>query len=76
MRLMQRPVIVVVGRSRRHAVEDYHAELRPPEAEHGRAAVRADMHKTIGDVGMAFVMMGVDANLLVMQASSGTHSDQ
>jgi len=76
VRLMQRPVVVVVGRSRRLAVEDQHAELHPPEAEHGGAAVRADMRKTIGDVGTAFVMTGIDANLLVMQASSGTHSDQ
>jgi len=76
VRLMQRSVIVVVGRSRRLAVEDHHAELRALEAEHGGAAVRADLRKTVGDVGTAFVMAGIDANLLVMQASSGTHSDQ
>ncbi|KAH9999652.1 Sodium/hydrogen exchanger family-domain-containing protein [Russula compacta] len=71
-RTLQRPVAVVVGRSRRLAVEDHHAELRALEAEHG--AVRGDMRKTVGDVGTAFVMAGIDANLLVMQAS-GTHSD-
>ncbi|KAH8989116.1 Sodium/hydrogen exchanger family-domain-containing protein [Lactarius akahatsu] len=60
--------IVVVGRSRRLAVEDHHAELRMLEEEHG--AVRADVRKTVGDVGTAFVMAGTNATLLVMQASS------
>ena len=74
--LPPRPVVVVVGRSRRLAVEDYHAELRALEAEHGAAPVHSDVRKTIGDVGTAFVMTGIDANLLVMQASSCAHSDQ
>ncbi|KAH9035600.1 Sodium/hydrogen exchanger family-domain-containing protein [Lactarius hengduanensis] len=64
--------IVVVGRSRRLAVEDHHAELRMLEEEHG--AVRADVRKTVGDVGTAFVMAGTNATLLVMQASS-THRE-
>ncbi|KAI9443433.1 Sodium/hydrogen exchanger family-domain-containing protein [Lactarius indigo] len=64
--------IVVVGRSRRLAVEDHHAELRMLEEEHG--AVRADVRKTVGDVGTAFVMAGVNATLLVMQASR-THCE-
>ena len=72
VRLLQHPVIVVVGRSRRLAVEDHDAELRALETEHG--AVRADVRKTVGDVGTAFVMAGIDTNLLVMQAS-GTHAD-
>jgi hypothetical protein len=69
----QRPVMVVVGRSRRLAVENHHAEIRTLETEHG-GAVRADVRKTVGDVGTAFVMAGLDTNLLVMQAS-GTHAD-
>ncbi|KAH9035599.1 Sodium/hydrogen exchanger family-domain-containing protein [Lactarius hengduanensis] len=64
--------IVVVGRSRRLAVEDHHAELCMLEEEHG--AVRVDVRKTVGDVGTAFVMAGVNATLLVMQASS-THCE-
>ncbi|KAI0252193.1 Sodium/hydrogen exchanger family-domain-containing protein [Lactifluus subvellereus] len=68
---LQHP-IVVVGRSRRLAGEDHHAELRTLEGEHG--AVRTDVRKTVGDVGTAFVMAGVDMNLLVMQAP-GTHLD-
>jgi hypothetical protein len=71
VRLMQQQqhVVVVVGRSRRMAVEDHHAELRALQTEHGSASVRSDVRKTVGDVGTAFVMAGVDANLLVMQAS-------
>ena len=72
---VQRPV-VVVGREHPLAVDDHSAELRALEAEYGDAAVRADVRKTIGDVGTAFVMAGFDANLLIMRASSGTHSDQ
>ena len=68
-----RPVMVIVGRSRRLAVGDHRAELRTLETEHG-GAVRADVRKTVGDVGTAFVMAGIDTNLLVMQAS-GTHAD-
>jgi hypothetical protein len=74
VRMLSRPVVVVVGRSRRPVVEVYHAELRALEAEHGAAAsVHSDVRKTIGDVGTAFVVAGVDANLLVMQVS-GTPS--
>jgi Mg-chelatase subunit ChlD len=66
------PVMVVVGRSRCLAVESHHAELRTLETVHG--VVRGDVRKTVGDVGTAFVMAGLDSNLIVMQAS-GTHSD-
>jgi len=77
VRLLPRPVVVVVvGRSRGLAVEEkYHAELRALEGEHGAAPVHSDVCNTIGDVGTAFVMAGIDANLLVMQDSSGTHSE-
>jgi hypothetical protein len=70
-------VIVVVGRSRRMAVEDHHAELGALETEYASASsVRADVRKTVGDVGTAFVMAGIDTNLLVMQASgTGTQLD-
>jgi hypothetical protein len=68
-------VMVVVGRSRRMAVEDHHAELRALETECGGASVRADVRKTVGDIGTAFVMAGIDANLIVMQAS-GTAETQ
>ena len=73
--MLPRPVVAVIGRSRRLGVEDYHAELRALEAEHGAAPVHSDVRKAIGEVGTAFVMAGIDANLLVMQASSGTHPE-
>jgi hypothetical protein len=38
------------------AVEDHHAEFRALETEYGGASVRADVRKTVGDVGTAFVM--------------------
>ena len=69
VRMLPRPAVVVVGRSRRPVMEDCHAELRALEAEHGAAPVHSDVRKTIGDVGTAFMMAGIDANLLVMQAS-------
>jgi hypothetical protein len=82
VRLMQQEhssaiVIVVVGRSRRMAVEDHHAELRALETEYGGASVRSDVRKTVGDVGTAFVMAGIDTNLLVMQSygTGGTQLD-
>jgi hypothetical protein len=82
VRLMQQEqhpsaiIIVVVGRSRRMAVEDHHAELRSLETEYGGASVPAHVRKTVGDVGTAFVMAGIDSNLLVMQSSgTGTQLD-
>jgi hypothetical protein len=55
VRLMQQEqhssaiVIVVVGRSRRMAVEDHHAELRALETEYGGTSVRSDVRTTVGD---------------------------
>ena len=46
-------------------------ELRTLE-EHG--AVHVDVRKMVGDIGMAFVMAGINASLLVMQVS-GIHSE-
>jgi hypothetical protein len=44
----QHSSVVVVGRSRRTAVEDHHAELRALETEYGGSSVRADVRKTVG----------------------------
>lgn len=57
-------------------MEDHHAKLCTLEAEHSSAAVHADMCKIISNVGTAFVMAGINTNMLVMQAFSGTHLDQ
>ncbi|KAH9168731.1 hypothetical protein EDB89DRAFT_1564214 [Lactarius sanguifluus] len=39
-------------------------------ARGGAQHIRADVRKTVGDVGTAFVMAGTNATLLVIQASS------
>ena len=51
-------------------------KLHALEAEHSGAAVHVGMCKTIGNIGTAFMMAGIDVNILIMQASSGTHLDQ
>lgn len=61
-------VIVVLGRSRRMAVEDHHVELKGLVEAHG--AVGGEVRKTIGDVATALVVAGCDAGLVVMQASN------
>jgi len=51
VRMLPRPAAIVVGRSRRLAVEDYHAELRALEAEHGVGPVHSDVRKTMATSG-------------------------
>ena len=60
--------MVVVGRSRRMAVESHHAELQALCS--GRSAsLGSELPKTLGDVACAFVASGSSASLLVMQAA-------
>ncbi|KAI0033119.1 Sodium/hydrogen exchanger family-domain-containing protein [Vararia minispora EC-137] len=59
-------LLVVTGRARRLAPEDHSAELK--EMEVGRERVGSEVRKTVGDVATAFVLEGVQAGLLVMQA--------
>jgi hypothetical protein len=54
-------VVVVVGRSRRMAVESHKVELR--ELKRG-----VDVSKTVGEVGAAIVGTDTNASVLVMQA--------
>jgi hypothetical protein len=61
-------VLVLIGRSRRLAVEDHHGELRQLMGEWGH--VSPEVRKTIGDVGTAFLARGCDAGLLVLQAAN------
>jgi hypothetical protein len=56
--------LVVLGRSRRLAVEDHTAELRAM----GRERIGSEVRKTVGDVATAFVLEGVRTGILVMQA--------
>ncbi|KAJ2933926.1 hypothetical protein H1R20_g3174, partial [Candolleomyces eurysporus] len=63
-------VIVLVGRSRRMAVESLGAELRTFVSTIG-AQLGGSVPKTIGDVGAALVASNVDASLFVLQAAAG-----
>ncbi|VDB87370.1 unnamed protein product [Peniophora sp. CBMAI 1063] len=62
-------LLVVLGRSRRLAVEDHHSELKELSDERGEH-LTSDVRKTIGDVASAFVVTDVRAALIVMQAST------
>ncbi|KAF8883177.1 Sodium/hydrogen exchanger family-domain-containing protein [Gymnopilus junonius] len=60
-------LIVVAGRSRRMAVESLSAELRTLTSD--GPTISSSVSKTLGDVGAALVAAGVDASLLILQAS-------
>jgi hypothetical protein len=61
-------VLVMVGRSRRLAVEDHRMELK--EVMHGGKSIGGEVSKTIGDVGTALVVSGVKAGIVVLQAAN------
>ncbi|KAJ6560286.1 Sodium/hydrogen exchanger family-domain-containing protein [Mycena capillaripes] len=61
-------LIVVLGRSRRMAVESHQAELQKIVAAKG-ASIGSSVAKTVGDVGAALVASGSSASLLVLQAA-------
>ncbi|KAJ3537151.1 hypothetical protein NM688_g6731 [Phlebia brevispora] len=60
--------IIVVGRSRRLAVETHASELRQLLTEKG-ATMSSDLLKTLGDLGAAFVAANANAGLLILQAA-------
>jgi len=61
-------VLVMVGRSRRLAVECHSAELK--EVMRSGKPVGAEARRTIGDVGTALVVSGVKAGVVVLQAAN------
>lgn len=61
-------VLVMVGRSRRLAVEDHTAELK--EVLYARKPIGGEVRRTIGDVGTALVASGVKAGVVVLQAAN------
>jgi len=61
-------VVVMVGRSRRLAVEDHTAELR--EVLQNGKPIGGEVRRTIGDVGTALVVSGVRAGVVVLQAAN------
>ncbi|KAI0304002.1 cation/H+ exchanger [Russula brevipes] len=62
-----KPLLVVVGRSRRMAVESHGRELQQLVSEHS-APLASEVSKTFGDVASAFVVAGGNASFIVMQA--------
>ncbi|KAJ6581623.1 Sodium/hydrogen exchanger family-domain-containing protein [Mycena capillaripes] len=60
-------VLVVVGRSRRLAVEDHKGELKELADEYGSVGV--EVRKTMGDVASAFVVASAGSGLVVVQAA-------
>lgn len=62
-------MLVVVGRSRRLAVEDHTAELRQIFEERGSAGQDV-IRKTIGDPATAVVASGCATAVVVLQASN------
>jgi len=61
-------VLAMVGRSRRLAVEDHGLEVK--EIMHAGNSIGREVRKTIGDVGTALVVSGVQAGVVVLQAAS------
>ncbi|KAJ7859959.1 Sodium/hydrogen exchanger family-domain-containing protein [Mycena olivaceomarginata] len=64
-------LVVLLGRSRRMAVESHAAELQRLIASKG-ASIGSAVSKTVGDVGAALVASGSSASLLVLQAAVST----
>jgi len=62
-----RSLIVVVGRSRRMAVESHRIGLARLIAERG-FLVNSEVSKTLGEVGAALAASGINAGLLVLQS--------
>ncbi|KAJ7879936.1 Sodium/hydrogen exchanger family-domain-containing protein [Mycena olivaceomarginata] len=60
-------VLVVIGRSRRLAVENHAGELKDLIADYG--SVGTEVRKTMGDVASAFVVAGAGSGLVVVQAA-------
>ncbi|KAJ7506567.1 Sodium/hydrogen exchanger family-domain-containing protein [Mycena galericulata] len=61
-------LVVILGRSRRMAVESHTAELQKLISSKG-APIGSSVSKTVGDVGAALVASGTRASLLVLQAA-------
>ncbi|KAF5371309.1 hypothetical protein D9758_004193 [Tetrapyrgos nigripes] len=59
--------VAIVGRSRRMAVESFEKELQTMGKTHN-VTMGSSVAKTLGDVGAAMVVAGVDASLLIVQA--------
>ncbi|CDO73116.1 hypothetical protein BN946_scf185007.g170 [Trametes cinnabarina] len=63
----QSRLLVLTGRSRRLAAEDYHTELKSIMEEHGNVA--SEVRKTVGDAATSLVISGCETSIVVLQAS-------
>jgi len=63
-------MLLIVGRSRRLAVESHHAELAAmvKESTNNGDHLSSEFRKTIGDVASALVVGGIGADMIVLQA--------
>jgi hypothetical protein len=63
-------MIVLVGRSRRMAVESLHSELSGlMMTNDSGSSISSSVPRTLGDMGAALVLTNVNASLLVLQAA-------
>lgn len=63
-------LLVVVGRSRRLAVESHRDELRSIISDQAHSPISGDVTRTIGEVGAGFVATATNASgILVMQSA-------
>ncbi|KIJ07122.1 hypothetical protein PAXINDRAFT_177714 [Paxillus involutus ATCC 200175] len=69
IRKMHKRLVVVAGRSRQHATENHHAELKQLFDVH-RSVDHEVMRKTIGDVATAMVVAGSASAVVVLQAAN------
>lgn len=71
-------MLLVIGRSRRLAVESHHNELaaliKDKDSRHGHKHLSGEFRKTIGDVASALVLGGIGADMLVLQAGYASAS--
>lgn len=65
-------LIVVAGRGKRLAAESHQDEMQAllSGGQSGHSGLGNEMRKTLGDVSTAFLIAGVGAELLVVQASA------
>lgn len=69
-------ILVILGRSRRMAVESHHSEMKSLLEEYGygsgsgNASIAQEVRKTVGDVGSSVLLSSVGVGLVVMQSGS------
>jgi hypothetical protein len=67
-------MLLVLGRSRRLAIESHHFELTGMIRESGQSPPNNEFRKTVGDVASALIVGGIGTDMLVLQAGRATFS--